>query len=186
MTKWQPCWNKTTNKLNNLKCIPCYNYNCSDCREKMLFSNVLSSAYWNFSAKSLFFDSIIVVITLHWSFTEIHRSTWLWKKQVITPKNVETVKIKQNHMIGSRKPHGYRYLPIWMWMSCYHEIITSVSGLPTLLVISTRTIGCRIRNTKQQSWNCLKTYLLFCLKSPLLQVSLDTSTSGINSTIKIQ
>ena len=160
MTKWQPCWNKTTNKLNNLKCIPCYNYNCSDCREKMLFSNVLSSAYWNFSAKSLFSDSIIVVITLHWSFTEIHRSTWLWKKQVITPKNVETVKIMQNHMIGSRKPHGYRYLSM--------------------------TIGCRIRNTKQQSWNCLKTYLLFCLKSPLLQVSLDTSTSGINSTIKIQ
>ena len=132
------------------------------------------------------FDSIILIITLHWSFIGIHRSTWIWTKQVISPKNLEALKIIQNHMIRSWKPHGYSYLPTRMWMSCYNEIITSVSGLPTLLVVSTRAIGSGIIKTKQHSLNRQKTYPLFCLETPLLQVSSDITTSDINSSMKIQ
>ena len=135
--------------------------------------------------KATSFDSITVIVTLHWSFTWIHGSTWIWTKQVISPKNIETVKITQNHMIGSWKPHGYRYLPIRMWMSCYHEIITFVSRLSTLLVVSTKAIGLWIIKTKQHSLNRQKTYPLFCLGTPLMQVSSDTSTSGINRSMKI-
>ena len=89
-------------------------------------------------------------------------------------------------MIRSWKPHGYSYLPTRVWMSCYNEIITSVSGLPTLLVVSTRAIGSGIIKTKQHSLNHQKTYPLFYLETPLLQVSSDITTSGINSSMKIQ
>ena len=59
------------------------------------------------------------------------------------------------------------------------------SGLPTLLVISTRPVGSGIVKNKQHSSNRQKKYPLFCLETPLLQLFSDTPTSGINSSMKI-
>ena len=116
--------------------------------------------------------------------TWIHKMTWIWTKQVILQKTIEIVKFTQNQMIGSWKPHRNGYLPLWIWMSYYHKTTTSLSGLPTLLVASTKTIGSKIMKTKQHLWNRWKTHPLFCLEIPLLQVSSDTPTSGVNSSMK--
>ena len=96
----------------------------------------------------------------------------------------------ENHRNRKEQTKPYDWIlevaPIQMWMSCYHEIITSVWGLPTLLVISARIIGSCIIKTKQHSLNRQKAHLLFCLETPLLQLFSDTPTSGINSAMKIQ
>ena len=73
-----------------------------------------------------------------------------------------------------------------MLMSCYHEIITSVLGLPPVLFVSARIISSCMIKTKQHSLNRQKAHPLFCLETPLLQLSSDTPTSGINSLMKIQ
>ena len=59
-------------------------------------------------------------------------------------------------------------------------------GITYLLAVSTRTIGWWIIKTKQHLLNHQKMYLLFCFVTPLLQVSSDTPTSGINYSMKIQ